>query len=290
MKYLRILGVAAAVLMTSAVARQAATVQPAPQAATVPATTPPAATAAPAAAPGAAAQPAAAGQAATVQAAPEVPPAPVVALADAKPATAGDAKAGQTKAGACAACHGLDGNSADPQYPKLAGQHERFIWRQLKMFKSGERQNPIMMGMASALGEQDMRDIGAYFASQRALPGVADDTPIASGNNAGKKFYQVGEKIFRAGKPSAGVPACAACHGPTGRGNPGPSYPSLGGQHSTYTVARLQFFREGGVWGREANANIIMSQAAKNLTDEEIQGLATYVEGLHAANATAKAE
>ena len=227
-----------------------------------------------------------------MQPAPEVAPAPVVALADTKPATAGDAKAGQTKAGACAACHGLDGNSADPQYPKLAGQHERFIWRQLKLFKSGERENAIMMGMASALGEQDMRDIGAYFATQRALPGVADDTPIATGNNAGKKFYQVGEKIFRAGKPSAGVPACMACHGPTGRGNPGPAYPSLGGQHAGYTTARLQFFRGGGIWGKDANANIVMSQVSKNLSDEEIQGLATYVQGLHnaAATVTAKAE
>jgi cytochrome c553 len=250
MKYLRILGIAAAVLMTSAVARQAATVQPAP----------------------------------------EVAPAPVVALVDAKPATAGDAKAGQAKAGACAACHGLDGNSSDPQYPKLAGQHERFIWRQLKLFKSGERENPIMAGMAAPLSEQDMRDIGAYFATQHALPGVADDTKIATGNNAGKKFYQVGEKIFRAGKPSAGVPACLACHGPAGRGNPGPSYPSLGGQHSAYTVARLQWFRSGGILGKDANANVIMSQVAAKLSDEEIQGLATYIEGLHSSAATAKAE
>ena len=105
MKFLQILGVAAAVLMTAAVARQTATVQPAPEPA----------------------------------------PASVVALADAKPATAGDAKAGQAKAGACAACHGLDGNSADPQYPKQAGQHENYIARQLKLFRSGERENAIMM-------------------------------------------------------------------------------------------------------------------------------------------------
>ena len=252
MKFLRILGLAAAVLMTTAVAQQVATVQPAPEPA----------------------------------------PAPVVALADSKPATAGDAKAGQAKAGACAACHGLGGNSTDAQYPKLAGQHEHFIWRQLKLFKSGERENAIMQGMAAALSEQDMRDIGAYFATQKALPGVADDTPIATGPYAGKKFYQVGESIFRAGKPSADVPACLACHGPAGRGNPGPSYPSLGGQHSSYTAARLQFFRSGGVWGKDANANVIMSAVTRNLSDEEIQGLATYVEGLHNASATttAKAE
>ena len=134
-----------------------------------------------------------------------------------------------------------------------------------------------MAPFAAPLSNQDMRDLGAWYATQKASAGVADDTPIAAGPNKGMKFYQVGEKIFRAGKPSAGVPACAACHGPTGRGNPGPSYPSLGGQHSSYTVARLQFFRDGGVWGKDTNANVVMSQAAKGLTDEEIQGLATYV-------------
>ncbi|KFN42279.1 c-type cytochrome [Arenimonas oryziterrae] len=241
MKFLRILGVASAVLVTTAVAQQAATVTPAPE-------------------------PAAA---------------PVVALADAKPATFGDAKAGQAKAGACAACHGLDGNSADSQYPKLAGQHERYIWRQLKLFKSGERNNAIMMGMGAPLSEQDMRDIGAFFATQKVVPGVADDTKIATGPNQGRKFYEVGERIFRAGKPAAGVPACLACHGPSGRGNPGPSYPSLGGQHAAYTVAKLQGFRGGETWGKDANANVIMPAIARNLSDEEIQSLATYIQGLH---------
>ena len=272
MKFLRILGLAAAaVLMTTAVAQQAATVQPAPNATVAKPASEPAA-------------------AATVQPASEATVAPVAPLADSKPPTFGDAKAGQTKAGACAACHGLDGNSTDAQYPKIAGQHERFIWRQLKLYKSGERENPIMQGMAAPLSEQDMRDIGAFFATQKAQAGVADDTPIATGPYAGAKFYQVGESIFRAGKPKAGVPACIACHGPVGRGNPGPSYPSLGGQHSSYTADRLQFFRSGGVWGKEANANVVMSAVAKNLSDEEIQGLSTYIEGLHLAPATTTAK
>lgn len=243
MKFLRILGVSAALLVTTAVAQQAATVTPVPEAA----------------------------------------PAPAVALPDNKPATWGDAKAGQAKAGTCAACHGLDGNSADAQYPKLAGQHERYIWRQLKLLKSGERENPIMMGMAGALTEQDMRDIGAYFATQKVIAGVADDTAIASGPHQGKKFYQVGERIFRGGKTDAGVPACLACHGPSGRGNPGPAYPSLGGQHASYTTAKLTAFRDGMVWGKDANANTVMSSVARNLSDEEIQALATYIEGLHDA-------
>jgi len=222
-------------------------------------------------------------QAATVKPTAEAAPAPVVTLADTKPATFGDAKSGQTKAGSCAACHSADGNSTDAQYPKLAGQHERYIWRQLKMFKSGERENPIMMGMAGGLTEQDMRDVGAYFATQKVVPGVADDSVIASGPNQGKKFYQVGERIYRGGNAATGVQACMACHGPSGRGNPGPPYPSIGGQHASYLVAKLQFFRGGGIWGKDANANKVMSAVAHNLTDEDIQSLATYIEGLHNA-------
>lgn len=231
------------------------------------------------------AQQAAAPAASTEAAAPAavVAPAVVPVVADTGPAKAGDPKVGQTKAGACAACHSLDGNATDPLYPKLAGQHEQYIWRQLKLFKSGERDNAIMLGMSAALTEQDMRDIGAYYGSQKVLAGVADESVIAAGPNAGKKFYQVGEKIYRAGKPAEGVPACAACHGPAGAGMPGPTYPALGGQHASYTAARLTAFREGTVWGKDKNANVIMSQAAKNLTDEEIQGLSSYLQGLHKA-------
>ena len=210
-------------------------------------------------------------------------PAPVAVAVDTGPAKAGDPKAGQTKAGACAACHNLDGNSTADIYPKLAGQHEQYIWRQLKLYKSGERENAIMLGMSAALTEQDMRDIGAYFGSQKVLAGVADESVIAAGPNAGKKFYQVGEKIYRSGNAAQGVPACAACHGPAGAGMPGPTYPALGGQHASYTAARLTAFREGIVWGKDKNANVIMSQVAKNLTDEEIQGLSSYLQGLHKA-------
>lgn len=229
----------------------------------------------------------AAQQAATVKPVAEAAPAPVVALVDNKPATAGDVTRGQTKSGTCAACHGADGNSADPQYPKLAGQHELYIARHLALFKSGGRENAIMMGMAAALTPQDMRDVGAYFASQNVLAGIGDDTAIAEGPYAGKKFFQVGERIYRGGKAD-GTPACIACHGPTGRGIPGPSYPAIGGQHSTYTVAKLTGFKTGIVWGKDAQANAIMKSVAKNLSDEEIQGLATYLQGLHDA-ADAKA-
>jgi len=118
---------------------------------------------------------------------------PVVAV-DTGPVKPGDPKAGQAKAGACAACHGVDGNAAIALYPKLAGQHEQYIWRQLKMYKSGERNNAIMLGLAAVLTEQDMRDIGAYFSQQKVIAGLADETVIAQGPNAGKKFYEVEEK------------------------------------------------------------------------------------------------
>jgi len=224
----------------------------------------------------------AARQAATVEPVAEAAPAPVVALADNKPATAGDVTRGQTKSGTCAACHGADGNSADSQYPKLAGQHELYIARHLALFQNGGRENAIMMGMAAALTPQDMRDVGAYFATQKVLAGIADDTLIAEGPNQGKKFYQVGERIYRGGKAD-GTPACIACHGPTGRGIPGPTYPSIGGQHSSYTVAKLAAFKAGTVWGKDDKANVIMKSVAKNLNDEEIQALATYLQGLHDA-------
>jgi len=241
MKFTRILGVAAVLAAASVVAQEAATVTPAP----------------------------------------ETAPAEVAVLeADNTPASWGDATAGAGKAAACAACHGVDGNSVDPQYPKLAGQHERYIARQLALYKTGERDNAIMLGFSAALSAQDMRDIGAYFASQKVVPGIADDTEIASGPNQGRKFYQVGERLFRAGNAPAGVPACQACHGPAGAGIPGP-YPALGGQHAGYTATVLTAFRDGAVWGRDANANAVMAGVAANLSDEEIQALATYIEGLH---------
>lgn len=231
-----------------------------------------------------AAVPALAQSDATVAPAQETAPAPVAELTDAHgPAAPGNAEAGQSKAAACAACHGMDGNSQDPQYPKLAGQHERYIARHLALFKSGGRENAIMLGFAAVLSPQDMRDIGAYYASQDVLPGVADETVINDGPHVGKKFYQVGEELYRAGNAKLGIPACIACHGPAGMGNPGPAYPALGGQHARYTADMLRRFREGAVFGRGEKANTVMAGIATRLTDQEIEALATYIEGLHFA-------
>jgi cytochrome c553 len=222
--------------------------------------------------------------AATVTPLPATAPAPTAALTDAHAlAKPGDAKVGQVKAAACGACHGLDGNSSDAQYPKLAAQQERYIARQLAMFKTGERESPIMMGFATSVMPQDMRDIGAYFASQKVLAGVADDSVIKTGPNQGMKFYAVGERLYRGGDAARGIPACMACHGPTGAGNPGPAYPNLGGQHAKYVSARLTAFRGGLVLGKGDYAKPEMAAVTKNLTDEEIQALSTYVEGLHPA-------
>jgi cytochrome c553 len=149
----------------------------------------------------------------------------------------GDVKAGATKAGTCAACHGLDGNPTDPQYPRLAGMPERYLAKQIALFKSGERSTgmaAIMMPFASMLSPQDARDIGAYYATQKAAAGVADDTLIATGPNAGKPFFAVGQQLFRSGDASRGIPACMACHGPSGAGNPGPASPQLAGQQAAY--------------------------------------------------------
>jgi len=206
------------------------------------------------------------------------------ALADLAKAHWGDAKAGAVKAGACAACHGLDGNPTDPQYPRLAGMPERYVAQQLALFKAGQRNTgmaAVMMPMAAPLSAQDMRDLGAYFSQQKAGAGIADDSKIASGPYAGMKYFEVGQKLFRGGDPARGLPACMACHGPTGAGNPGPAYPHVAGQQSAYAVRRLQEYRTGTTSEADPHSFQIMATVAKTLTDEEIQSLGSYLQGLH---------
>jgi cytochrome c553 len=196
----------------------------------------------------------------------------------------GDPQAGATKAGACAACHGLDGNPTDPMYPRMAGQSERYIAHQLALFKSGERNTgmaAVMVPFASMLSAQDMRDIGAFFATQAAGAGIADDSVITSGPNQGMKFYQVGQKLFRSGDMARGIPACMACHGPAGAGNPGPAYPHIGGQQADYVARRLQEYRAGTTSEADPHLFNMMATIAKSLTDEEISSLGSYLQGLH---------
>lgn len=219
-----------------------------------------------------AASPAAPSSSATPASSASSGPAAELAKLEAVPAKPGDPKVGQTKAGACAACHGMDGNSSDAQYPKLAGQSEQYIVRQLMNFKSGSRTNAIMQGMAAPLTPQDMHDIGSYFASQKSLPGVTDEALAGPGG-----------KLFREGNPERLVPACMACHGPDGHGNPGAVYPQLAGQHADYVQKQLMGWHDGdNSWGSDAHAQI-MPAIAQRLTKEEIAAVASYVEGLHTA-------
>jgi cytochrome c553 len=181
---------------------------------------------------------------------------------------AGNAADGKAKSATCAACHGMDGNSMVPTFPKLAGQHASYIAKQLADFKSGERKDPTMNGMAAALSEQDMADLGAYYAGNTTAIGSAGDTEKAA---LGKKLYQGGDK-------TKGISACMACHGPSGAGNPGAKFPALSGQHSTYIVKALQDFRSGT---RANDMNMMMQDVAAKMSDSDMQAVAEYIAGLH---------
>lgn len=181
---------------------------------------------------------------------------------------AGDAKAGETKAQACAACHGPNGKSSVPNFPKLAGQHAGYIAKQLADFKKGEtRSNAIMAGQVANLSSQDMADLGAYYAKQSASLGRAD-----------KELAVLGEKLYRGGNMDKGLTACIACHGPTGSGNPAANFPLLSGQHTEYLVKALKDFRDGK---RSNDMNGMMRDIAGKMSDREIQAVASYVSGLH---------
>jgi len=182
----------------------------------------------------------------------------------------GDAAAGQAKSAICAACHGADGNSAVPNWPKLAGQHEQYLNRQATLIKSGARPVPEMMGITPGLNDQDILDLSAYFAAQERSAGVADDSMVL-----------LGERIYRAGNADSGVPACMACHGPAGEGNPVAGYPALAGQHALYTANMLTRFRAGENWGERDASSRVMNGSAAKLTDEEIQAVASYIQGLY---------
>lgn len=203
----------------------------------------------------------------------------VAQLATTKP---GNAQNGATIAGTCAACHGLDGKATIPEiYPNIGAQSELYMARQLALFKSGERPSAIMQPFAAMLSPQEMRDVGAYFATQGQSAGIADDTVITEGPYEGMKFYEVGQQLFRRGDFERGLPACMACHGPSGGGNPGPAYPLVGGQQAWYTARRLEEYRAGTTGERDQAMFKIMAEIARQLTDEEIGALSSYMQGLH---------
>jgi len=164
----------------------------------------------------------------------------------------------------CVACHAVDGNSGTPVNPKLAQQHPEYLVKQLQEFKSGKRKNAIMSGFASALSEDDMKNIAYWAASKKTKPGFAKD----------KELVTLGERIYRGGISDRQVPACAGCHSPTGAGIPS-QYPRLGGQHAEYTASQLTAFRDG-----VRNNNLPMTQVAAKLNDKEIRAVADYIAGL----------
>lgn len=185
------------------------------------------------------------------------------------PFTQGDAAAGETKSATCGACHGAKGNSAMAEWPKLAGQGSRFIFDQLKAFKAGTRQNPVMQAQVAALSEQDMRDLAAYYSLQKPAPGVGSKDAVATA-----------QPLVRAGNAARALPACASCHGPTGAGNGAAGYPRIGGQHATYVAARLRAYRELGSKELPDGNQKMMAAVAAKLSDKEIDALASYLNGL----------
>lgn len=190
---------------------------------------------------------------------------------------AGNAEAGQEKVAVCGACHGADGNSPAPNFPKLAGQGESYLFKQLQDIKAGSKPGAPegegrkvleMTGMLDPYNDQDLADIAAYFASQKGTVGMADPALVAEG-----------EKLYRGGKLEVGMPACTGCHAPNGAGNELARFPHLGGQHAAYTAKQLTDFREGN--RVNDGDTMIMRTIASKLSNKDIEALSSYIQGLH---------
>lgn len=185
-------------------------------------------------------------------------------------AVSGSADAGSMKVETCIACHGPNGNSVVPNWPKLAGQHESYLVKQLYEFKQGEqgpRHDPSMYGMVMALNEQDVADIAAYYSQQEQTRGKAK-----------LEYIELGEKLYRGGDLEKGLPACIACHGPKGLGNELAKYPRVSGQHADYTEIQLKAFQEGR---RKNDPSGMMQKIASLMTEKEMKAVSSYIEGLN---------
>ncbi len=191
---------------------------------------------------------------------------------------AGDAERGAGLAEICAACHGQDGNSVVPEWPKIAGQHPDYAARQSILIREQKRNVPEMYPMVMNLSDQDLWDIAAHYAQFEVDPGVADEELVARGRS-----------LYQAGDHGAGIPSCSGCHGPAGDGIPGAHYPKLRGQHADYTADRLQRYRAGEHNGEDDPYSHIMVAVARNLSDEDIEAVSSYIEGLHQARFDATA-
>jgi cytochrome c553 len=197
--------------------------------------------------------------------------------ATAAEAIQGSVEAGATKAAVCTACHGVNGNSVNPEWPVIAGQNAAYIREQLAMFKARKRINEIMYPIVAPMSEQDFADVAVFFAAQ---------TP--AGLEADPSYWKAGEALYRSGDATRNIPACTACHGPAGQGNAAAGYPALRAQHSVYTVKQLQDYLTSNRYRDPADASIVnqtrnsamMTTIAARLTPEDIRNLASYLQGL----------
>ena len=190
---------------------------------------------------------------------------------------AGDAEAGQAKSATCMGCHGLAGNSTIPNFPKLAGQGKAYIVKQLQYFKSGERGNAMMAGVALSLSDQDMEDVAAYYSIQT----ISENSAKGS-----EEMIELGRKIYVGGKMDTQTTACIACHGPKGKGIPTAGFPAVAAQHADYTASQLKAFRQYSINQQTDSdgverVNEMMNNVAMGLTNEEIDALSQYIAGLH---------
>lgn len=187
-------------------------------------------------------------------------------------APVGDAEAGKGQSMVCSACHGADGNSAVPSFPKLAGQGERYLLKQLQDIRDGARPVPTMAGQLTGKSDQQLADLAAFYASQPA-----------SGGKTKPELLALGEKIYRSGVIERKVAACTACHSPTGQGNAPAGFPSLAGQHAEYIATQLNMYRKGyeDETGRTNDGDaMIMRSTAFGLSDKEIEAVSSYIAGL----------
>ncbi|MDE1061947.1 MAG: c-type cytochrome [Oceanospirillaceae bacterium] len=179
---------------------------------------------------------------------------------------AGDAVSGQGKVAVCSGCHGADGNSMIPSFPKLAGQGEVYLVNQLKDVRDGARNVPQMMGILTGRTDQDLADMAAFYSTQEVTVGATNPD-----------LLDLGRQIYRAGIAEKGVAACTACHSPTGAGNAQAGFPALGGQHSDYLIKQLKAYRTETRTNGQAK---LMQQVAALLSDKEIDAVASYMQGL----------
>ena len=202
------------------------------------------------------------------------PAAAALSAAPSGPFTTGKAASGEAKAALCMACHGPNGNSVNPEWPRLAGQSAVYIAEQLRLFKAGVRDNPVMKPLAASLSDQDINDLAVYYEAQ---------TP--TGLEADPSYWKPGQAIYLSGDAARGVPACVACHGPVGRGNLAAGYPALRAQQSVYVVKQLNDYANGtrytGPNPPPSDPNsVMMLTLAKRMTPEEIRDVASYVQGM----------